>query len=145
MLTIITTRARSTTGGYVFTLSTTQGVEGYLMMGSHPARSGWGNPPPPPTQHRLYLDRLCRWRYASCGFPQEDFLVIMIFADVGMVYDTMGCQFCGLLLWLVLPFRQKVMQASGINDFSMKDVVAPCKYYRTSEHLIQLSFGFLLL
>ena len=27
-------------------------------------------------QGRICLDRLCRRRYASCGFPQEDFLVV---------------------------------------------------------------------
>ena len=36
---------------------------------------GWGTVPPPPPQDRLCLDRLCFGRYASCGFPQEDFLV----------------------------------------------------------------------
>ena len=34
-------------------------------------RLGWGNY----LLDRLYLDRLCRGRYSSCGFPQEDFLV----------------------------------------------------------------------
>ena len=29
----------------------------------------------PPTQDRLYLDRLCRGWYAFCGYPQEDCLV----------------------------------------------------------------------
>ena len=54
------------------------------------SRIGWGTPPPtrtrrvaPPSQYwmecpppppdRLRLDRLCRGRYGSCGFPQEDF------------------------------------------------------------------------
>ena len=30
---------------------------------------------PPPTPEQVCLDRLCRGRYLSCGFPQEDFLV----------------------------------------------------------------------
>ena len=33
---------------------------------------GWDTPSP---QDRLCLDRLCRGQYASCGFPQENFLV----------------------------------------------------------------------
>ena len=43
-----------------------------------PAEMGHTHPPPPP-QDRLYLDRLCRGRYASCGCPQEDFLVLNYF------------------------------------------------------------------
>ena len=35
------------------------------------ARTGWGTPPP----EQLCLDGLCRGRHASCGFPQEDFIV----------------------------------------------------------------------
>ena len=64
-----------------------QGVPQSQMGGGTPvqdgyplARSGWGTP-----QDRmgkplasLRLDRLCCGRYASCGFPQEDFLVVVI-------------------------------------------------------------------
>ena len=62
--------------------------EGYPIMGYPPGQrwvtpqAGMGYPParvrvptPPPSRDRLCLDRLCRGRYASCGFPQEDFLV----------------------------------------------------------------------
>ena len=40
-----------------------------------PARTGWGYPPPPP-QNRLGLDWLRCGRYSSCGFSQEDCLVM---------------------------------------------------------------------
>ena len=46
---------------------------GQVRMVFSLASSGWGTPPPP--QDRLRLDRLCRGRYTSCGFPQEDCLV----------------------------------------------------------------------
>ena len=36
----------------------------------------WGTPPPPPQ------DRLRCGRYASCGFPQEDFLLIRLYQPV---------------------------------------------------------------
>ena len=51
--------------------------------GVHPSQD-WGTPSPPPrpgkdvvppSRDRLRLDRLCRGRYASCGFPQKDCLV----------------------------------------------------------------------
>ena len=35
-----------------------------------------GGLPPPPRGNGWQLDRLCRGQYASCGFPQEDFLVV---------------------------------------------------------------------
>ena len=55
--------------------------------GVHPGQVRWGTPTagkgylPQPgigysSPDRLCLDRLCRGWYASCGFPQEDFLVM---------------------------------------------------------------------
>ena len=41
-------------------------------------RERWGAHPTP--QYRLCLDRLRRGRYASCSFPQEDFLVLFYHA-----------------------------------------------------------------
>ena len=38
------------------------------------SQPGKGYPP-----HRLCLDRLCRRRYVSCGFPKEDFIVLVMF------------------------------------------------------------------
>ena len=35
-----------------------------------------GVPPPPCPQERLCLDMLCHGWYASCRFPQEDFLIL---------------------------------------------------------------------
>ena len=40
-----------------------------------PIRTGRGTPPPHP-RIGWYLHRLCRGRYASCCFPQEDCLVL---------------------------------------------------------------------
>ena len=37
-------------------------------------RTGWGTPP----WDRLWLDRLWCGQYASCGFPQEDVLVLFL-------------------------------------------------------------------
>ena len=57
---------------------------GQVRMGYPSARTGWGTPWPgqdgvPPHRDRLGLDRLCRGRYVSCGFPQEDCFVICVF------------------------------------------------------------------
>ena len=62
---------------------------GQVRMGYHPAKTGWDTPsqdgvPParmryPLPRDRLCLDRLCRRRYVSCGFPQEDCLVQFFF------------------------------------------------------------------
>ena len=54
------------------------------MDGVSPNRTGWSTPP---TQDRLYLDRLCCGWYAFCGYPQEDCLVNNVYL-LGKVITT---------------------------------------------------------
>ena len=104
---LVTARILSMTGSYVFCLFTLGGKTPFpphststdpmswsrwgttpsqVRMGP-PARSGWGTPWPgqdgvlPVPRDSVCLDRLCRWRYASCGFPQEDCLVVTKFLN----------------------------------------------------------------
>ena len=59
------------------------GVAPWQGQDGVPPGQDWGTPPPGQVrlgypQGRLCLGRLCHGWYASCGFPQEDFLVFSL-------------------------------------------------------------------
>ena len=114
---LVNARVRSTTGGYVFT-GVCLGLYSYgINRGTPPPRprldEGTHLPPSPPSGIAWRLDRLCRGRYASCGFLQEDsclqwvrlqpaLLIQMSLAsnsmDTNVKPTTSSCFFCISLL-----------------------------------------------